>query len=352
MHFQCVTRSTAKFVMFLVNKLTHANNLAHAITCGYDCLDTGDTMSGQTIELNQLRYFVAVAEELNFRRAAKRLNMTQPPLSRHIALLEHTLGTPLFDRTNRSVRLTPAGRRLLADAADILTRTESAVLAARQAAQGRAGQIELGFVPSACVEVVPRIAARIRRDMPDVDLTLREVMTTEAIESLQAGSLDFGICRLPRVPVDLPLEKLWSEPFILAAPKNHPFLTEPDFDITDLNGVDFVGYSSERGGFLAEVVQGYLNANGVLPHYTYRVAQSHTIMSLVNEGMGVALVPDSNRLIAMPNTGTRKLSVPDDDLHSDLYLALRPKEPEPLVRDVAALIRDELKDHILPKPRG
>lgn len=306
-------------------------------------------MSGNTIELNQLRYFLAVAQELSFRRAAKRLNMTQPPLSRHIALLEHTLGTPLFDRTNRSVRLTAAGRRLMADAADILTRAESAVLAARQAAHGKAGQIELGFVPSACIEVIPRIARRIRTAMPNVDLTLREVMTTEAVESLQAGSLDFGIIRLPRNPSGLPIEKLWSEPFLLAAPRGHALLAQKTITLEDLHRIDFIGYSTERGGFLAEIVQGFLNARGVTPKMVYTVAQSHTVMSLVNEGFGVAIVPRSNRQIAMANTIMRDINLPQDELHSDLYLARRPKEPEPLVRDVAALIRDELAGEILPR---
>lgn len=306
-------------------------------------------MPAHSIELNQLRYFVAVAEELNFRRAAKRLNMTQPPLSRHISLMEHALGTALFDRTNRSVRLTPAGRRLLLDATDILTRTESAVLAARQAAHGKAGEIELGFVPSSCVEVVPRVARRIRAEMPEVTLTLREVMTFEATEALQAGSLDFAIIRLPRNSSGLPIEKLWSEPFVLLAPKGHPILAQDKIELTDLHGQDFIGYSTERGGFLAEVVQGYLNAHGVSPRFTYLVAQSHTIMSLVNEGFGVALVPKSNRLICMPNVEVRDIGLPEDELHSDLYLAMRPKEPEPLIRDVAQIIRDELNPEILPR---
>lgn len=309
-------------------------------------------MSGSTIELNQLRYFVAVAEELNFRRAARRLNMTQPPLSRHIALLEHKLGARLFDRTRRSVQLTPAGRRLLADATDILTRTESAILSARQAAQGRAGHIELGFVPSACIEVIPRIARRVREALPDVDLNLREVMTPEAVDSLQAGSLDFAILRLPRHNPGLPIEKLWSEAFVLALPKGHPLLDLDPIPITALHGVDFISYSSERGGFLAEVVQGYLNTQGVTPHMVFAVAQSHTIMALVDEGFGVALVPRSNSQIAMPRTVIREIDLSGDMLHSDLYLALRPREPDPLIRDVAQLIRDELTPEILPRGRG
>ncbi len=308
-------------------------------------------MGGQSIELNQLRYFVAVAEELNFRRAAQRLNMSQPPLSRHIAMLEHTLGTPLFDRTKRSVRLTAAGRRLLIDASDILTRTESAVLSAREAAKGRAGMIHLGFIPSACVEIVPRIARRIAAEMPEVDLHLREVMTYEATESLGVGSLDIGIIRLPRFGSGLPIEKVYSEPFVLITPRGHPLLAQREVDITDLDGLDFIGYSTERGGFLFDVVQGFLSAHGVTPRVIYQVAQSHTIISLVNEGFGVALVPRSNTLITMPNTVVRDIGLPADDLHSDYYLARRPKELEPLLRDVLTLIRDELSRDILPVAR-
>ncbi|OOY14341.1 MULTISPECIES: LysR substrate-binding domain-containing protein [unclassified Thioclava] len=306
-------------------------------------------MSGQTIELNQLRYFVAVAEELNFRRAAKRLNMTQPPLSRHIALLEHTLGTPLFDRTNRSVRLTAAGKRLLRDATDILTRTESAVLTARQAARGAAGSVEIGFVPSACVEVIPRLARRIRNEMPEVTITLNEVMTYEAIESLGSGSLDFGLIRLPRETYSLPMEKVWSEPFMLVTHKDDPLRDKPDLKVEDLHGHDFIGYSTERGGFLAEVVNGYLKARGVIPRELFAVAQRHTVLGLVNEGFGAALVPRSSSLIGLPNLVFHDIGLDPDELHSDLYLAMRPTEPEPVIAVIAQIIRDELSGEILPR---
>jgi DNA-binding transcriptional LysR family regulator len=307
-------------------------------------------MSGTRIELSQLRYFAAVAEELNFRRAAQRLNMTQPPLSRHIALLEHTLGTPLFDRTNRSVRLTAAGKRLLIDATDILTRTESAVLAARQAARGAAGSVELGFVPSACVEVIPRIARRLRERMPEVTLTLREVMTVEGTEALGGGSLDFAIIRLPRENNNLPIEKLWSEPFILAIPRAHPLQEKQDIDVKDLHRRDFIGYSTERGGFLAEVVQGFLKSRGVTPNEVFAVAQRHTVLSLVNEGFGVALVPKSSMQIGLPDVAFRDIGLDPQLLHSDLYLALRPKRPEPLVAAIADLIREEFVGEQLPQP--
>lgn len=298
-------------------------------------------MAGHLFELTQLRAFVAVAEELNFRRAARRLNMTQPPLSRHIRLLEDAVGARLFDRTSRSVRLTAAGRRFLIDATDILTRAESAALMARQAERGETGGLILGFVPSASIEVVPRIVTRLRAEMPGVKLTLREMMTYEQIEGLLAGSIEIGIFRLPRRNAQLPMRKVWSEPFVLALPRSHPLAARDRLDPEDLNGQDFIGFSTERGGFLFEVVQGYLNARGIRPNTLWAVSQSHTVMSLINEGLGIGIVPRSNRMICGPDMVMRDIAFPAD-FRSDLYMALGPAETPPLVAQVAVLIEDEL----------
>ncbi|MDZ4134208.1 MAG: LysR substrate-binding domain-containing protein [Paracoccaceae bacterium] len=300
-------------------------------------------MSSTLFELNQLRYFVAVAEELNFRRAARRLNITQPPLSRHINLLEHALDVRLFDRTNRSVRLTAAGERFLFDAIDILKRAESASLSARQTERGEGGALVLGFVPSATLEVIPAIVLRAARDMPDLTLTLREMMSFELIEGLLAGSLEIGLTRLPHRTPQLSLRKIWSEPFVLAVPRNQPLATKPDLTIHDLNGIDFIGYSTERGGFWYEVVQGYLNSVGVTPRMIFAVSQGRTIMALVDTGLGVGLVPRSNRHVAMANTVIRELALPET-FRSDLYMALGAKEPAPLVTRFAALVATVLAE--------
>jgi DNA-binding transcriptional LysR family regulator len=300
-------------------------------------------MSSTLFELNQLRYFVAVAEELNFRRAARRLNITQPPLSRHINLLEHALGVRLFDRTNRSVRLTAAGERFLFDAIDILKRAESASLFARQTERGEGGALVLGFVPSATLEVIPTIALRAKERMPGLNLTLREMMSFEVVEGLLAGSLEIGLTRLLRRTPQLTMKKVWSEPFVLAIPRDHPLATKPDLTIHDLNGVDFIGFSTERGGFLYEVVQGYLNTVGVTPRTIFAVSQGRTIMALVDTGLGVGLVPRSNGLIAQNNTLIREIDLPDT-FRSDLYMAMGPKTPAPLVTRFAALITEILAE--------
>lgn len=298
-------------------------------------------MAATLFELNQLRYFVAVAEELNFRRAAKRLNMTQPPLSRHIAQLEHAVGVLLFDRTNRSVRLTLAGERFLYDAVDILQRAESAALGARQAQRGEGGTVVLGFVPSATIEVLPRLIKQLARALPGVSVTPREMMSYEQVEALIAGSLDIGITRLPRSRESLQLTRIWSEPFMVAMPRDHPLAAKALLTVEDLSEQPFINYSTERGGFLYEVVSGFLNSAGVTPSYRYSVSQAHTVMSLVDAGLGIGVVPTSNRRIAMDNTVMRPLVQPET-LRSDLYLALGPRGANPLVARVAAEIEREL----------
>ena len=279
--------------------------------------------------------------ELNFRRAAVRLNMTQPPLSRQISLLEHAVGVRLLDRNNRSVRLTAAGRRFLCDAVDILKRAESAALFARQSARGESGALVLGFVPSASVEVVPRIITRVERDLPGVRLIPSEMMTFEIIEALHSGGVEIGLFRLPQRQTELKLSKVFSEPFVLAVPRDHPFATKPDLCAEDLHETPFIGFSTERGGFLYEVVQGFLSARGISPDTRYSVAQSHTIMTLVNEGLGVGIVPRSICAMKMPDTVIRDIGLPDD-LRSDLYIARGTKNPDQLVSEVSSLIVDEL----------
>jgi DNA-binding transcriptional LysR family regulator len=300
-------------------------------------------MPATPFELNQLRYFVAVAEDLNFRRAARRLNISQPPLSRHINLLEHALGVRLFDRTNRSVRLTAAGERFLHDAIDILKRSEAAALFARQTERGEAGALVLGFVPSATLEVIPRIVLAARDRMPGLALTLREMMTYEQSEALMAGSLELGIMRLPGRAPHLLLRKVWSEPFVLAVPRAHPLAARADLTVQDLNGVDFIGYSTERGGFLHEVLHGYLNSAGVSPKLVFSVSQGRTIMALVDAGIGLGFVPRSNGQIAMANTVIREIPLPES-FRSDLYLALGPKDPSPLLTRFSQLVAEVLSE--------
>jgi DNA-binding transcriptional LysR family regulator len=146
-------------------------------------------------ELSQLRCFVATAEELHFGRAAQRLNMTQPPLSRQVQLLERILGVTLLDRTSRSVRLTPAGRAFLLEARRILRLAESAALATRRIASGDAGQIAIGFTAASGYNFLPQLVILSNARLPNADLTLREMVTREQVEALLTGRIDIGLVR-------------------------------------------------------------------------------------------------------------------------------------------------------------
>ncbi|MCZ4088786.1 LysR family transcriptional regulator [Ensifer psoraleae] len=148
-------------------------------------------------ELSQLRCFVAVARELNFRRAAEHLHMTQPPLSRQIQLLEDDLNVKLFERTSRSVRLTAAGKSFFVEAQDLLKRAEAASLTARQAEAGQHGSISFGFIPVAAFDIMPRVIKAVGDKAPGVNLLLHEMLTIEQIEALTAGRTELGLIRLP-----------------------------------------------------------------------------------------------------------------------------------------------------------
>ena len=148
-------------------------------------------------ELSQVRCFVAVAEELHFGRAAARLNMTQPPLSRQIQILERILGVKLLQRGNRLVKLTPAGQSFLTEARLILKLTESAALLARRVAEGKAGSVNIGFTAASSYSYVPELVAACRQQLPDVELILKEMVSGDQLKRLGAGEIDIGLLRPP-----------------------------------------------------------------------------------------------------------------------------------------------------------
>ncbi|MDF0598351.1 LysR family transcriptional regulator [Psychromarinibacter halotolerans] len=298
-------------------------------------------MAGGKYEFSQLRCFVAVAEELNFRRAAERLHMTQPPLSRQIRLLEHGLGLQLLERTNRRVSLTPAGESFYDSATDMLQRSEHAILKARQAQRGQSGSIALGFVPSAALEFVPRIVTMAAERFPGVTLDPTEMMSYEIVEAQRSGRLDLGLTRMEQTRPEIARERVVSEPFILAIPRSHPLADKANPMLEDLNGAPFVGYSTERGGFVRETHQTLLSSRGVTPRIVQEVSQTHTVLAMVNSGIGAALVPASSRVLGMKNVRFVDLDLPRQ-FRSDLYLIYRAGERTVLQERMRQLIVEAL----------
>jgi DNA-binding transcriptional LysR family regulator len=244
-------------------------------------------------ELSQLRCFVAVGEELHFGRAAERLNMTQPPLSRQIRLLEHQVGTPLLTRTNRVVRFTAAGKAFFPQAARILRAADEAVTTARRVAMGEKGSIAIGFTAAFGYGLLPEMVRRLRQRVPNVSLTLKEMVTSEQLEALDAGQLDVGLMR-PHAPQGgLETVLLGREALMLALPERHAKSWPKEPTLACLHQKPFITYSPYEARYFYQLVQTALDREGVRPDIVDYVPQIHTMLALVNSGIGVALTPET-----------------------------------------------------------
>lgn len=301
-------------------------------------------MAEGQFEYFQLRCFVAVAEELSFRRAAERLNMTQSPLSRQIKLLEEQVNLRLFDRNNRRVELTAAGDSFYRSALDLLRRSEHAVLTARQAEQADFGSIALGFVPSAALRFVPLIAEKMSVQMPRVTLKPVEMMGYEVIEAQRSGRIDLGLTRMERPRRELDRTLVVHECFVIALHRNNPLAAKPDLSVTDLDGEPYISFTTDRGGFLKETVFALFSSHGVVPDTRLEFSQTHAIISMVNQGIGFAIVPKSASVMQMENIVFRDIDLPKE-FRSDMYLVSGSGQKSELREQTKRLIIETLKPY-------
>ncbi|CAL9336485.1 Hca operon transcriptional activator HcaR [Streptomyces sp. enrichment culture] len=262
--------------------------------------------------LAQLTSFVAVAEELHFTRAAERLNMTQPPLSRQIQLLENELRVQLLDRTNRTVRLTPAGRAFLVEARRILRQSEHATLAVRRVSSGEAGTIAVGFTAASAYSALGGLLDTARAALPGVEILLQELVTRRQLEALSAGSLDLGLIRPSATGTDLCSRTAVREALVAALPEGHP-MAVPDgpMPIEDFAGQDFLMYSPIEARYFHELLISIFRAAQVRPVFTQYLTQVHSILALVNGGWGIALVPETAAHMRYGGIVFRQVVLPD-----------------------------------------
>ncbi|GGY98210.1 LysR substrate-binding domain-containing protein [Streptomyces poonensis] len=262
--------------------------------------------------LAQLTSFVTVAEELHFTRAAERLNMTQPPLSRQIQLLENELGVQLLDRTNRTVRLTPAGRAFLVEARRILRQSEHATLAVRRVATGEAGAIAVGFTAASAYSALGDLLKTARAALPGVEIVLQELVTRDQLKALSEGSLDLGLIRPSAAGADLATRAAVREGLLAALPAEHPkAAAHGPVRIEDLEGEDFLMYSPIEARYFHELLISVFRAAHVRPVFTQYLAQVHSILNLVNGGWGIALVPEAAARTRYGGIVFRQLALPD-----------------------------------------
>jgi DNA-binding transcriptional LysR family regulator len=218
------------------------------------------------MELRQLRYFIAVADELHFTRAAARLGIAQPPLSQQVRRLEQDLGVRLFDRTNRRVQLTDVGRAFLTEAKLTLVQADRAIDVARRAPTSQAGRIVIGAQGTAEVSVFPRVLPRFLKRYPDVDVTLQTpLMPPEQVAMLRDGQIDVGFLRLPVRDPALVVVPILSEPLIAALPMRHPLARRRSVTLQELAASTFVMFRRRYAPGLYDVIMGVWRAAGLKP---------------------------------------------------------------------------------------
>ncbi|QCG99337.1 LysR family transcriptional regulator (plasmid) [Azospirillum sp. TSA2s] len=270
------------------------------------------------IDIRQLRYFQAVAEELHFGRAAARIRIAQPALSRQIQSLEEELGVLLLKRSQRSVELTPAGTLFLDRASRILDDIVKAQTDARRVGMGEFGHLVVGFIHSSTYDLLPAILERFRHLYPDVELDLREMTIAQQFDALGRGLIDIGLLRPPSSDPRLEVQTILTQQFQLAVPANHPLAGLDSVPLARVAEEPFIMFSQRESPLFHARIMRMCETVGFTPRVVQNATQIHTVVGLVGAGMGVALVPEVARNLHM--AGVRTLSL--EDAHAPVHVAL------------------------------
>ncbi|ARV61100.1 LysR family transcriptional regulator [Nostocales cyanobacterium HT-58-2] len=242
------------------------------------------------MELRQIKYFVTVAEELNFRRAAERLYMEQPPLSRQIRHLEEELGVELFHRTKRSVTLTEAGHAFLEEARLTLAQAEMAVQAAKLASRGKQTTLKIGFSICAFNRILPEIIQAFRQDFPHIEINLLEMPTAAQVQALQASEIDVGFLHLPIHADDLQTEVVIWDQIVAVLPENHPLVKLPQLSLRSLAEEPFVLFPRHVKPDYYDQIINTCQHIGFAPRIVQEATPPEVAISFVGAGVGVSLV--------------------------------------------------------------
>lgn len=262
---------------------------------------------GIMIDIRQMRYFVVLAETLHFGRAAERLHLSQPPLSRQIAALEKELGVRLLERGSRHATLTHAGQRFLEDSRAVLASFDQACRNARLAQCGELGELSIGFMMHAGYTVLPGLARRYMASHPHVRIELREVVPGSLTDAVLTGRFDAGIMFSPGRIRGLETRPVHREQLCLAVPASHPLAGRALVRARDLNGEALIAAPSEVAPTLREVIVGYCRSGGFEPTIRLETQLQQTIVSLVAEGLGIALMPQSMSKLGIADVTFRDL---------------------------------------------
>ncbi|MFE4693266.1 LysR family transcriptional regulator [Streptomyces sp. NPDC056749] len=297
------------------------------------------------MELRHLAAFTAVAEELHFGRAAKRLQMAQPPLSQQIRQLEKELGVQLFERNTRSVRLTSAGESFLEPVRTVLDDLDTAVRAAKAAGRGEYGRVTIGFAGASSHETLPLLTRAVRAAHPGIELAMKgQTYANVALSRVADGSLDLGFVRLPVTQPGVAHRIIDEEELLCALPSDHPLARLESIPIGVLAEEPFVSFPANAGSTVRDAMVQACEATGFNPRVVQEAPDSYTILALVAAGVGVTLTVSSVRHIQQNGLVYRPLAGPP--IRRQAALAWRTDNPSAALRAVL-----EVAEEALPTPR-
>ncbi len=295
-----------------------------------------------SIDLKQLKYFLAVAEEKSFSRAAERLHISQPPLSQQIMKLEAELGVKLFARTTRSFELTVAGRALMNEAAELLAKMRMTIDTVRQIDRGEVGRLRVGIVGSAMWGPIPSLLEEFQGKYPRVTWTIHELGPTVQYEALRAKQIDVGFWREPRLDeTDLKNDSLrqelcFRENVCVAVNEHHPLAKKDAIELTDIADEPMLTLALDKSAFPRYLLQCCVNA-GFEPAIFQEANEPQTLLAMVGAGLGVTLMPETTSRIGWP--GVVFLPIRTNPPSANLYITYTTTDDAPVVRAFLNILR-------------
>lgn len=294
------------------------------------------------MELRLLHYFVTLAEELHFSRAAQRLAMSQPPLSVAIKQLEAELQSQLFERSSKGVRLTAAGEHLLGKARQLLALSQQAAQETRDIAQGARGHLRLGFVGSSLYRGLPQALERLQQSHPRVRVDMLEANSAEQILGLQQMRLDMALVHSIQPPDGIASQLIVEEPFVVCLPERHPLCAHAAIALAELQDDRLILFSSLVSPAYHQRIYDMCLAHGFAPEVRHEVRHWLSVISLVSLGQGVALVPEALARVGMPRLVFRPLLGAHPS--SEMLAMWRRSPANPLVQALLACLQEAVRE--------
>jgi DNA-binding transcriptional LysR family regulator len=288
------------------------------------------------MELRHLVYFKAVAEELNYRKAAEKLFISQPGLSRQVKQLEELLGVQLFERDKKRVELTAAGAFLKGEVDFVINHLEATKGQLRLIESGKVGELRIGFLGSASNQILPDLLSRINTEEPLITTSLEELSNSVQVEMIQKVKLDLGFVRLASVPDGLEIKPVFRDTFSLVVPENHSISNSEFRSVSQFSEESFILFSSDYSNHYYEQIMGICRDAGFSPKIRHKSVHALTIFRLVENGLGVAIVPSS--LKAGYALKVRFMELQDISQFTELSVIWKPENRNPALMRVLPLV--------------